>query len=102
MKNPERIRDLVFRGVRQQAACISAFNLCSFLVPAYLCLLQGIAQPLRKELWKFLLGFYPWNSTPKEREDILRSKTSVPTSSSAAFMGLFMSIQRKLIKKKFR
>uniref|UniRef100_A0A674NEI4 TBC1 domain family member 15 n=1 Tax=Takifugu rubripes TaxID=31033 RepID=A0A674NEI4_TAKRU len=53
VKNPERIRDLVFRGVR----------------------LQGIAPPLRKELWKFLLGFYPWNSTAKEREDILRSKT---------------------------
>uniref|UniRef100_A0A674PM44 TBC1 domain family member 15 n=1 Tax=Takifugu rubripes TaxID=31033 RepID=A0A674PM44_TAKRU len=49
VKNPERIRDLVFRG--------------------------GIAPPLRKELWKFLLGFYPWNSTAKEREDILRSKT---------------------------
>lgn len=44
-------------------------------------LLQGVAQPLRKELWKFLLGFYPWNSTPKEREDILRSKTLVPTAS---------------------
>uniref|UniRef100_UPI0037E979F4 TBC1 domain family member 17 n=1 Tax=Semicossyphus pulcher TaxID=241346 RepID=UPI0037E979F4 len=47
--HPERIREIVFRG--------------------------GIIPPLRKEVWKFLLGFYPWNSTTKEREDILRVKT---------------------------
>ncbi|XP_061761599.1 TBC1 domain family member 17 [Nerophis ophidion] len=49
VKNPERIKDLVFRG--------------------------GIKASLRKEVWKFLLGFYPWSSTFKEREDILRVKT---------------------------
>ncbi|KAM6966162.1 TBC1 domain family member 17 [Tautogolabrus adspersus] len=47
--NPERIKEIVFRG--------------------------GITPTLRKEAWKFLLGFYPWNSTTKEREDILRLKT---------------------------
>lgn len=47
--HPERIKKLVFRG--------------------------GITPSLRKEAWKFLLGFYPWNSTMKEREDILRVKT---------------------------
>uniref|UniRef100_A0A671XLI9 TBC1 domain family member 15 n=1 Tax=Sparus aurata TaxID=8175 RepID=A0A671XLI9_SPAAU len=36
---------------------------------------KGVTPPLRKEVWKFLLGFYPWNSTAKEREDILRVKT---------------------------
>ncbi|XP_005469062.2 TBC1 domain family member 17 isoform X2 [Oreochromis niloticus] len=46
---PEKIKELVFRG--------------------------GITHSLRKEVWKFLLGFYPWNSTAKEREDILRVKT---------------------------
>uniref|UniRef100_A0AAX7VNV9 TBC1 domain family member 15 n=1 Tax=Astatotilapia calliptera TaxID=8154 RepID=A0AAX7VNV9_ASTCA len=45
----EKIKELVFRG--------------------------GITHSLRKEIWKFLLGFYPWNSTAKEREDILRVKT---------------------------
>uniref|UniRef100_A0A673XH62 TBC1 domain family member 15 n=1 Tax=Salmo trutta TaxID=8032 RepID=A0A673XH62_SALTR len=35
----------------------------------------GITPSLRKDVWKFLLGFYPWNSTVKEREDILRMKT---------------------------
>uniref|UniRef100_A0A8C7XD29 TBC1 domain family member 15 n=1 Tax=Oryzias sinensis TaxID=183150 RepID=A0A8C7XD29_9TELE len=37
--------------------------------------LQGITPSLRKEVWKFLLGFYPWTSTTREREDILRVKT---------------------------
>uniref|UniRef100_A0A8D3DM58 TBC1 domain family member 15 n=1 Tax=Scophthalmus maximus TaxID=52904 RepID=A0A8D3DM58_SCOMX len=47
--NPEEIKQLVFRG--------------------------GIIPSLRRDVWKFLLGFYPWNSTAKEREDILRVKT---------------------------
>ncbi|XP_062264243.1 TBC1 domain family member 17 [Platichthys flesus] len=47
--NPDKIKELVFRG--------------------------GIMPSLRREIWKFLLGFYPWNSTTKEREDILRFKT---------------------------
>lgn len=49
VKDPQRIKDLVFRG--------------------------GIVPHLRKDVWKFLLGFYPWTSTAKEREDILRVKT---------------------------
>ncbi|XP_041823777.1 TBC1 domain family member 17 [Melanotaenia boesemani] len=49
VKNPERVKELVFRG--------------------------GITPSLRKEVWKFLLGFYSWNSTTKEREDLLRVKT---------------------------
>uniref|UniRef100_A0A3Q2D3M0 TBC1 domain family, member 17 n=1 Tax=Cyprinodon variegatus TaxID=28743 RepID=A0A3Q2D3M0_CYPVA len=47
--DPEKVKELVFRG--------------------------GITPSLRKEVWKFLLGFYPWKSTSKEREDILRVKT---------------------------
>ncbi|MCI4384752.1 hypothetical protein PGIGA_G00042320 [Pangasianodon gigas] len=47
--NPQKVKELVFRG--------------------------GIVPSLRKEVWKFLLGFYPWNSTAKEREDIVRTKT---------------------------
>uniref|UniRef100_A0A3P8YWB6 TBC1 domain family member 15 n=1 Tax=Esox lucius TaxID=8010 RepID=A0A3P8YWB6_ESOLU len=49
VKDPQRIKELIFRG--------------------------GITPSLRKDVWKFLLGFYPWNSTVKEREDILRKKT---------------------------
>ncbi|XP_026881481.2 TBC1 domain family member 17 isoform X2 [Electrophorus electricus] len=47
--DPQIVKELVFRG--------------------------GIIPPLRKEVWKFLLGFFPWNSTAKEREDIIRVKT---------------------------
>ncbi|CAN9493086.1 unnamed protein product [Ophioblennius macclurei] len=47
--NPERVKELVFRG--------------------------GITPALRKEVWKFLLGFYPWNSSAREREELLRVKT---------------------------
>ncbi|KAJ0058595.1 hypothetical protein NL108_017555 [Boleophthalmus pectinirostris] len=43
--------------------------------PEFELITCGISPPLRKELWKFLLGFYPWNSTRSEREDILRVKT---------------------------
>ncbi|XP_014916707.1 TBC1 domain family member 17 [Poecilia latipinna] len=49
VKDPEKVKDLVFRG--------------------------GVTPNLRKEVWKFLLGFYPWKSTSKEREEILRFKT---------------------------
>ncbi|XP_037544630.1 TBC1 domain family member 17 [Nematolebias whitei] len=49
VKDHEKIKEFVFRG--------------------------GIAPTLRKEVWKFLLGFYPWNSTRKERERILQVKT---------------------------
>ncbi|NP_001019565.1 TBC1 domain family member 17 [Danio rerio] len=47
--DPQKVKELVFRG--------------------------GIVPSLRKEVWKFLLGFYPWNSTTKEREDNLMVKT---------------------------
>uniref|UniRef100_A0A8C2HGB6 TBC1 domain family member 15 n=1 Tax=Cyprinus carpio TaxID=7962 RepID=A0A8C2HGB6_CYPCA len=36
---------------------------------------RGKGVSMFQEVWKFLLGFYPWNSTTKEREDILRGKT---------------------------
>ncbi|XP_030645504.1 TBC1 domain family member 17 isoform X2 [Chanos chanos] len=49
VKEPQRVKEIVFRG--------------------------GIVPSLRKEVWKFLLGFYPWNSTTEEREEIVRVKT---------------------------
>uniref|UniRef100_A0A8C6SX65 TBC1 domain family member 15 n=1 Tax=Neogobius melanostomus TaxID=47308 RepID=A0A8C6SX65_9GOBI len=47
--DPQRVKELVFRG--------------------------GVSPALRKEVWKFLLGFYPWSSTRQQRDDILRVKT---------------------------
>lgn len=83
VKNPEKIKELVFRGVRPETGrtlhlLFVSLNLGHILFCfVLLSLLQGIAPSLRKEVWKFLLGFYPWNSTMKERDDILRLKTLV-------------------------
>lgn len=49
VQDPQKIKELIFRG--------------------------GVSPALRKEVWKFMLGFYPWNSTRQQRDDILRAKT---------------------------
>uniref|UniRef100_A0A8C9WBN5 TBC1 domain family member 15 n=1 Tax=Scleropages formosus TaxID=113540 RepID=A0A8C9WBN5_SCLFO len=49
VRDPHKVKEMIFRG--------------------------GISPSLRKEVWKFLLGFYPWTSTAREREDIVRVKT---------------------------
>lgn len=74
--NPERVKELVFRGVRPWPTSSIGTATCAFS-PRSSCRSQGVAPPLRKEVWKFLLGFYPWSSTATEREDILRRKTLV-------------------------
>ncbi|XP_051789501.1 TBC1 domain family member 17 isoform X4 [Erpetoichthys calabaricus] len=43
--------------------------------PGFELITCGVAPALRHEVWKFLLGFYPWKSTAQEREEILRQKT---------------------------
>ncbi|XP_029440011.1 TBC1 domain family member 17 isoform X1 [Rhinatrema bivittatum] len=35
----------------------------------------GLSPGLRKDVWKFLLGYYPWESTSEERKALLRRKT---------------------------
>ncbi|KAM4650686.1 TBC1 domain family member 17 isoform 1-T1 [Discoglossus pictus] len=35
----------------------------------------GLSPGLRKEAWKFLLGYYPWNCTAEERKIYVRKKT---------------------------
>ncbi|XP_020287729.1 TBC1 domain family member 15 [Pseudomyrmex gracilis] len=47
--NSEAIKEIIFRG--------------------------GICPSLRFEVWKFLLNYYPWNSTHNERLEIKRKKT---------------------------
>lgn len=44
-----------------------------------LCRLQGLCHALRKEAWKFLLGYYPWESTHEERKTLQREKTYTHT-----------------------
>nr|XP_057931689.1 TBC1 domain family member 15 isoform X2 [Doryrhamphus excisus] len=35
----------------------------------------GLCHATRKEAWKFLLGYFPWNSTLEQRKSLQRSKT---------------------------
>ncbi|XP_072291383.1 TBC1 domain family member 15 [Eucyclogobius newberryi] len=35
----------------------------------------GLCHAVRKEAWKFLLGYFPWSSTAEERKALQRSKT---------------------------
>ncbi|XP_012723076.3 TBC1 domain family member 15 [Fundulus heteroclitus] len=35
----------------------------------------GLCHAVRKEAWKFLLGYYPWSSTLEERKSLLKAKT---------------------------
>lgn len=35
----------------------------------------GVCHTLRKEVWKFLLNYFPWNSTKEERINIHKTKT---------------------------
>ncbi|KAM9393346.1 TBC1 domain family member 17 [Pholidichthys leucotaenia] len=49
VRNPEKIKDIIFRG--------------------------GVSPSQRRDVWKFLLGFYPWDSTAQQRETILCNKT---------------------------
>lgn len=35
----------------------------------------GLCHAVRKEAWKFLLGYYPWASTSEERKSLQRAKT---------------------------
>lgn len=53
----------------------AVINTVKFVIIYAVFISQGIVPALRKEVWKYLLGFYPWNSTAKEREDIVRKKT---------------------------
>lgn len=37
--------------------------------------LQGLCSAVRREAWKFLLGYFPWDSTLEERKLLQRVKT---------------------------
>ncbi|XP_043466619.1 TBC1 domain family member 15-like [Leptopilina heterotoma] len=47
--NPDAVKEIIFRG--------------------------GISPSLRYEVWKFLLNYYPWNSTSIERLELKKKKT---------------------------
>ncbi|XP_074914235.1 TBC1 domain family member 15 isoform X2 [Buteo buteo] len=43
--------------------------------PGFEVITRGLCHTLRKEAWKFLLGYFPWNSTKEERASLQKRKT---------------------------
>ncbi|XP_038857499.1 TBC1 domain family member 15-like isoform X2 [Salvelinus namaycush] len=43
--------------------------------PGFEVITRGLCHAVRKEAWKFLLGYYPWDSTYEERKGLQRRKT---------------------------
>ncbi|EMP40459.1 TBC1 domain family member 15 [Chelonia mydas] len=43
--------------------------------PGFEVITRGLCHALRKEVWKFLLGYFPWHSTREERTNLQKRKT---------------------------
>ncbi|XP_047406630.1 TBC1 domain family member 15 isoform X3 [Sciurus carolinensis] len=43
--------------------------------PGFEVITRGLSHSLRKQAWKFLLGYFPWESTKEERTQLQKQKT---------------------------
>ncbi|XP_060268430.1 TBC1 domain family member 15 isoform X6 [Ovis aries] len=43
--------------------------------PGFEVITKGLSHALRKQAWKFLLGYFPWDSTKEERTQLQKQKT---------------------------
>lgn len=81
--DPEFVKGIIFQGV----SVWSTVDTCHCQTPLKLSTvcwkLQGISHELRIDVWKYLLGYYPWSSTKSEREDLRRQKVYVHLSAFA-------------------
>lgn len=68
IENSKEIRRKIFAGV------IWTSSVPSTIWKVIRMFLQGIEPSLRSEVWKFLLGYYPWESTLVERKELRDSK----------------------------
>uniref|UniRef100_A0A8C5MLI0 TBC1 domain family member 15 n=1 Tax=Leptobrachium leishanense TaxID=445787 RepID=A0A8C5MLI0_9ANUR len=77
--------DLGERPVIERQAPVSEFEWESYFDPEG-CVIDedglkkrifsgGLCPGVRKEAWKFLLGYYPWSSSVEERKSLVRKKT---------------------------
>jgi len=73
IKDPTQIKNRIFKGVRLDN--ISTGH--AHTKHVFIRKLQGCDPSIRNEAWKFLLGYYPWTSTAKERADIREAKAFV-------------------------
>lgn len=62
--NTEKIKNIIFFGVSfTRLINIKVLNILHFQFN----LLKGCEHSIRHEVWKYLLGYYPWNSTREQR-----------------------------------
>lgn len=59
------IKNIIFHGVSlMNYVLYTRLGIFFFLINSYL---KGCENSIRHEVWKYLLGYYPWNSTREQR-----------------------------------
>lgn len=82
MTDVPSLKQAIFKGARSRSR--SSPSRCVQQV-ARVCVImchvtvQGLSHAVRKEAWKFLLGYFPWDSTLEERKVLHRAKTYGPS-----------------------
>uniref|UniRef100_A0A673X330 TBC1 domain family member 15 n=1 Tax=Salmo trutta TaxID=8032 RepID=A0A673X330_SALTR len=69
---PEEMADLDILGLGE---VIPGLEINQQEEPGFEVITRGLCHAVRKEAWKFLLGYYPWDSTYEERKGLQRRKT---------------------------
>nr|CAD7403985.1 unnamed protein product [Timema cristinae] len=68
--NAKHIKDIIFRGLANALVVLSSTAEDGKIEVQIL----GVMPTLRYEVWKFLLGFFPWESTNTERQQLRKKK----------------------------
>lgn len=84
VKDVDKLKDIIFRGVSCYCTHSNHYRLDFTAIRVTLCLhhvengcnlcVQGIDSEVRVEVWKFLLGYYSWDSTHKSRADFRKKR----------------------------
>lgn len=79
MTNIPHLKQAIFKGARSLIVYhhhpLTVFSRRCVCVIMCHVTLQGLCHAVRKEAWKFLLGYFPWDSTLEERKVQHRAKT---------------------------
>lgn len=83
MTDVPSLKQAIFKGARSLMVHVhhplsvsSRWRVCVIMCHVTL---QGLSHAVRKEAWKFLLGYFPWDSTLEERKVLHRAKTYGPS-----------------------
>lgn len=75
MRDVPHLKQDIFKGVCSLLVPDCGQLLAGGVGPMCHVTLQGLCHAMRKEAWKFLLGYFPWDSTLEERKVLQRVKT---------------------------